>query len=140
VNLTTDRAPEPPSQTWEAEVLARAVSLCNADEPHARRELPCALHRSEARRQLMDRWMGQDNRPATSSAESTEAPASGSGSAGHTVGASAAPEPSQTDGKVYWQLAVDLCRAAHDAPTVPCIAHKGRAYDQFLHGAPDPSR
>lgn len=65
----SDRLPAPtitkvvPNPAWNEAVERRAIDLCTLAEPHTE-SWPCLDHRSEARRQLMDQWLGQDNRGA----------------------------------------------------------------------------
>lgn len=44
-----------PNPAFEAQVARRAEQLCRSAEPHTSAGV-CAIHESEARRQLFDQW------------------------------------------------------------------------------------
>ncbi len=60
--------PEPmvhaPNPAFESRVEERGAKLCLEAEPHGVDVAPCVVHRSEARRALMDAYLGQQGQVA----------------------------------------------------------------------------
>lgn len=62
IDLVPDPMITAPNPAFTALVEERGAKLCRGAEPHTHSPAaaaPCEVHRSEARRGLMDLWIGQ---------------------------------------------------------------------------------